>query len=252
MNKPARKILPWFETLTRRPAARLRMFCFPYAGGGTSAYRSWSAYLPESIELVACQLPGRENRISEDFVSDITEAADILQREISPFLDRPFVFFGHSMGGTICFEVARRLLRDGQAGHLKKLLISACRPPHRRDEREYIGRLPEKEFIERLKDLDGTPEDFFKVSELMDVFIPILRADFCLAESYVHYETPPLQIPLEIYAGIDDSISLDHMAEWRRYTTADFSLTAFGGNHFFINSHRTQLLDVMKNALGKQ
>ncbi|MFT4173960.1 MAG: alpha/beta fold hydrolase [Rhodocyclaceae bacterium] len=251
MTTPARKPVPWFEVLTRRPAAKYRMFCFPFAGGGSAAYRGWSAALPESVELVACQLPGRENRIAEEFVTDIARVVDILQDEIAPYLDRPFVFFGHSMGGSICFELARRLLRDGTAHNLRKVLVSACRPPHRRDEREYIGRLPEKEFIARLKDLDGTPDEFFQMPELMEVFIPILRADFCLAESYVHYEAPALPVALEALAGIDDSISLDHMAEWRRYTRADFRLTAFNGGHFFINSQRALVLDALQAALNR-
>jgi medium-chain acyl-[acyl-carrier-protein] hydrolase len=251
MTTPARKPVPWFEVLTRRPAAQYRLFCFPFAGGGTAAYRGWSAALPENVELVACQLPGRENRIAEDFITDIAQVTDILQQEIAPYLDRPFVFFGHSMGGSICFELARRLLREGRAHHLKKVLVSACRPPHRRDEREYIGRLPEKEFIARLKDLDGTPEEFFQMPELMEVFIPILRADFCLAESYVHYEAPALSVPLEILAGIDDSISLDHMAEWRGYTASAFRLTAFNGGHFFINAHRTPFLEALQDSLNR-
>jgi medium-chain acyl-[acyl-carrier-protein] hydrolase len=239
----------WFQSLTPQRMAPMRLFCFPYAGGGISIFRSWAAALPADVELVGCQLPGREDRIREAPVTALEPLVNELLQEMPAYLDRPFLFFGHSLGGLIAFELARRLHGMGAAGPLRRVITSGCRPPHLRGGIEAISGLPEPAFLESLRTLSGTPEQFFSQPELMDIYLPILRADFAVAESYLHEGGQALPCPLDVYAGIDDEPSLDDMAGWRRYTGGAFRLVGFPGGHFFLNSHRAAVQECLADAL---
>lgn len=227
----------------------MRLFCFPYAGSGVSVFRSWVAALPGDVELVGCQLPGRENRIREALFTSLEPVVNELLQEMPAYLDRPFLFFGHSLGGLIAFELARRLHGMGAAGQLRCVITSGCRPPHLREGTSAISGLPEPDFLASLRTLSGTPEQFFSQPELMDIYLPILRADFAVAESYLHEGGEALPCPLDVYAGIDDDLSLDDMAGWRQYAGGAFRLVAFPGGHFFLNSHRAEVQQCLADAL---
>jgi medium-chain acyl-[acyl-carrier-protein] hydrolase len=229
----------------------MRLFCFPYAGGSASVFRSWVEALPAGVELLGCQLPGREDRLRETPLTSLEAVVNALLPEITPYLDRPFLFFGHSLGGLIAFELARRLCASGTAGPLRRVIVSGCRPPHRRAGTEAISALPEPAFVASLRALSGTPEQFFHQPELMDIYLPILRADFAVAESHLHEGGEALPCPLDAYAGIDDGPSLDDMAGWRRYTRAAFRLVAFPGGHFFLNDHRAAVQECLADALRR-
>ena len=169
------------RTGAKQPAARL--FCFPYAGGGASIYRQWASKLPVWIEVCAFQLPGREIRMREPGHTDLRSAVEEVADTIHSLLDKPFYLFGHSMGSAISFELARLLRRSGlpQPRHL---FVSARRAPQLPQPKEDIHVLPEREFLASIKKLGGTPEEVLKNEELMELFLPTLRADFTLLETY--------------------------------------------------------------------
>lgn len=231
------------------PAARLRLFCFPYAGGGASIFTSWPRGLPAEVEVVAVQPPGREGRIREAPISDLHELADALHRELTPLLDRPFVLFGHSNGGLMAFELARRLRRAG--GPMPRLLVASGRPaPQVTVEDPPIHALPYDEFIAALRRYNGTPEEILANAEIMELLEPLIRADFSLGETYRYDPEPPLDVPVTAFGGErDDEVPPEQVEAWREQTTGTFRMQMFPGDHFFLNGDRDQVLAALSGEL---
>jgi medium-chain acyl-[acyl-carrier-protein] hydrolase len=231
------------------PNARLRLFCFPYAGGGASIFSPWVRILPPEVEVVAVQPPGRESRLSEKPYSDMTELVDAMHRELRPHFDKPFAFFGHSNGGLMAFELARRLRREGRPGPVHLYVGGRPAPQVVRTE-EPIHNLPEPEFLDALRRLKGTPEEILQNAEIMELIMPLLRADFSLGETYRYTHEPPLDVPISAYGGRrDDEVSVDEVEAWREQTTAAFRLQVFPGDHFFINGDRALVLAELSREL---
>jgi medium-chain acyl-[acyl-carrier-protein] hydrolase len=216
--------------------ARIRLFCFPYAGGGSVIYRQWSKeFLRSPIEVVLALLPGRESRVREPSGTRIEQYVEPLAREMSPYLDKPFAFFGHSMGALIAFELARRL-RDERGVEPEHLFISGRRSPRipRRD--PYMHDLPEPEFIAEISRMNGTPKEVLEHKELMELMIPLLRADFAVCHSYDYAPGEPLRCPITVFGGTrDDEAPPNEFDRWREETTGDFNVRMLEGDHFFIN-----------------
>ncbi|WP_299612634.1 alpha/beta fold hydrolase [uncultured Tateyamaria sp.] len=225
------------------PSAGCRMFCLPYAGAGASIYRGWPSALRTTAEVWPVHLPGRERRLSERPIDTVQELATQTAKGIAGYLDRPFVLFGHSMGALISFELARALRRLGLR-QPEALLVSGYGGPHLPDTRPPIHGLPDADFKQAVGALDGTPKDVFANAELMDLLLPLLRADFKLVETYTCRAEPPLDIPICVYAGEDDrDTPPDALEAWATCTNAPTSRTMFDGGHFYLRDHATALLD---------
>ncbi|HEX8905117.1 MAG TPA: alpha/beta fold hydrolase [Longimicrobiaceae bacterium] len=248
IDRPARPS-PWVVFPRTQPAARLRLFCFPYAGGGASIFAPWARVLPPEVEVVGVQLPGRENRLSEKPYSDLLELAERLGAELKPFMDRPFALYGHSNGGLMAFELARLLRREGR--RLPEHIFVGGRPaPQLKHDEPPMHALPEPEFIARLRRYNGTPEEVLQNPEIMELIAPMLRADFALGETYDYREEPPLAVPISAYAGARDEEVPRHQVEaWREQTSAAFSFTLFPGDHFFMNGDRELVLQQLGREL---
>ncbi len=235
------------RTGAKQPAARL--FCFPYSGGGASIYRLWAGKLPDWIEVCALQLPGRESRIGEPSYTDMKPAIEEIADTIHPLLDKPFYLFGHSMGARISFELAR-FLRRYNLPQPKHLFVSASRGPHMPRRDEDIHTLPDREFLAEIKKLGGTPDEVLHNEELMELFLPILRADFTLLETYKCMPEPPLAYPISAYCGTEDTeVSEEDMVGWQEHTNSTFKLVMIPGNHFFLHSQRDLLLKYISQEL---
>lgn len=234
-SDPARKS-GWLVFHKPRPGARLRLFCFPYAGGGASIYRRWPAAMPPEIEVCPVQFPGHENRIRERALTRLdTLVSEFLEAHGDDLAALPCAFFGHSMGAFIAFELARTLRRLGRAGPVQ-LFVSARRAPHLPARERAIHDLPEAEFRDELRKLNGTPEAVLEHPELMDLLGPILRADFTLIETYEHVPDAPLACPIAAFGGVDDpDVTRDDLDAWRRHTTAPFQVRMFPGDHFYLS-----------------
>lgn len=235
------------------PAARLRLFCFPYAGGSAAVYREWGRLLPAEIQVAAVQLPGRGSRFTERLLQRLDGVVEQLAAELAPFMDRPFAFFGHSMGALTAFELTRHLRRAG--GPLpERLVVSGRRAPQLPGERVPLHELPEEEFLDELRRLNGTPEEILESRELMELFSPVLRADFAVCETYRYAEEPPLEIPVSALGGLaDPDVGREAVEAWREQTRAAFVLRMFPGGHFFLNSNRDAVvravsLDLLETA----
>src|SRR5262245_53644991 len=158
----------WFPSLRPGSDADVRLFCFPYAGGGASVYRGWAGCLPGSVDVCPVQLPGREARFREPPFARIGPLVEALAASIRPWLDRPFAFFGHSMGALIAFELSRRLQHEHGLQPVR-LFVSGCAAPQVQTEREAIHALPADQFRQELRRLNGTPAAVLEDDELMEL-----------------------------------------------------------------------------------
>jgi medium-chain acyl-[acyl-carrier-protein] hydrolase len=239
----------WFDVPRQVSQPALRFFCFPYAGGGARAYRGWSDALPPEIELRAVQLPGREARFKERPYDRLIDLVQDVGAAIAPHTDAPYAFFGHSMGALIAFTLARELRRmDLPAPEL--LMVSGHRAPQLPDPDSPIHALPEKEFLQEIRELNGTPEAVLQNAELLQLLIPILRADFAVCETYQYVAQVPLNCPIAVFGGTEDpDVSQEDLAAWFHQTTCSSSLRMFPGDHFYLLDQGNLLLQEISRQL---
>src|ERR1043165_202661 len=240
----------WFPYRQPGAAPALRLFCFPYAGGTAMVYRSWAAALPAGVEVMAVQLPGRGARLLEEPLHRIGDVVRAVVPVLLPFLDCPFAFFGYSMGALVAFETARAL-RAMQQALPEKLFVAACRGPQReaaRNTRRHY--LPLPELIAELERLNGTPREILNDPAALECFLPALRADFEVVDTYVYQAAGPLACPIQAFGGVDDDVSVEDLSAWGDHTSSGFSLEMLDGDHFFILQSAEALLERVRRALA--
>jgi len=233
---------PWIAFRRNNSAARVRLFCLPYAGAGAAAFRPWLDFLPPDVDLCAIQLPGREDRLRDAPFTRVEPLVESLAGHLALEFDKPFALFGHSMGAIIAYELTRFLRRNGlpQPVHL---VVSGRRAPHVPNDHKDVHRLPEPQFIEKLRELNGTPEEMFQHPELLAFVLPVLRADFSVCETYRYREEPALQCPISAYGGLADlEVARNDLEAWKQLTRNRFRLEMFPGDHFFLHTSRAGLL----------
>lgn len=240
----------WTVTPRPNPYARLRLFCFPYAGGGATIYAAWPKLLPPEVEVVAVQPPGRETRIGETPFTDLAALVDAMHAALLPKLrERPFAFFGHSNGALMAFELTRLLRRRNDPLPLH-LFVSGRPAPQLELDDPPVHDLPEDEFVEELRRLQGTPEEILQHSELLQLVVPLLRADFSLGETYGFVPEAPLELPVSAYGGERDAeVPQAHVEAWREQAGGAFDTRMFPGGHFFVNEDRAQVVREVSDAL---
>ncbi|GCE28517.1 hypothetical protein KDA_40010 [Dictyobacter alpinus] len=238
---------PWFPFTVNQTQGRLRLFCFPYAGGGASIFRTWSNQLSPEIEVWPVQLPGRETRLLEPGIAQIEDLVPLIAEALLPHLDKPYAFFGHSMGALVCFELLRQLRRSRGVALPLRLIVSGRRAPHRPDTGPQTYNLSDDEFIAELRRLKGTPEEVLQNTDLLQIVLPTLRADFTLCETYTYRPKEPLTCPITAIGGLEDSeVSRADLAAWNELTTAkDYKMRLLPGDHFFLHQQQAMLLRVI-------
>lgn len=223
----------------------LRLFCLPYSGASAMVYSRWRRTLPQWLEVHPLELPGRGVRMSEPLQTDIRQLAAQLAHEISRQLrqnpGQPYALFGHSLGGLLGYELAHALLAL-QVPPPLCLFTSATAGPARRDVSEYRQAKTDAELIERLRTLQGTSESVLADRDLMELMLPILRADFLLCGSFEYQQRDPLPMPIHVFGGKQDSVQVEELLDWQDETTVGFSLDMFEGHHFFLQSQEAPLL----------
>jgi medium-chain acyl-[acyl-carrier-protein] hydrolase len=226
----------WTPYRVHRPAARLRLLCFSYAGVGASIFRPWIAHAPDAIDVWPIQLPSKGARFREAPHSRIEPLIDELCEALASCLCGPYALFGCSMGAVVAFELARAARRRGMASPVR-LFAAARRPPDRPDAHQPMHLLPDDEFIRQLSAFDGTPPELLASAEVMACYLPSIRADFALCERYVYRDEPRLDCPLTALGGdADPYVSVGELSAWCTATNASFTMRVFEGNHFFVQS----------------
>ncbi|MGW0810706.1 thioesterase II family protein [Nonomuraea sp. NPDC002799] len=237
----------WISWRHRNPTANVRLYCLPYAGGGTRIFESWPARLGEEVEVCPILLPGREDRIAEPPLSRLADLVPALLDGLAPTMSKPFAIYGHSMGGLVAFELARRLSAEG-ARMPVHLYVSGCGPVPIPAGRR-MGELPDDEFIDGLKEMNGTPPEFFDDRDLVDLLLPTIRADFRLSEDSSAREGVRLPVPMTAFAGEHDTNAPPEEVErWREHAAAGFGFHVYPGDHFFMHDC-APMLDVLRRGL---
>lgn len=239
---------PWITRPRVVPGASLRLICLPYAGGGASVFRTWPASLPPSVEVWAIELPGRETRAKEAPLSSRRALVQQMAEAIAPQLEPPFAIFGHSMGAMLGYHLARELRRRGgpRPAHL---FVSGRRAVHLPEKAPMHG-LPEPQLIERLRALGGISDAVLAERELMDYFMPLLRADLAIVEAEPYAHEPPLDLPITALGGrSDDKASEAELDAWAEHTTGRFEREMFEGGHFYLQGSKAALLASLSRKL---
>ena len=240
----------WFLMNKQSAEVKTRLFCFPYAGGSAAVYRDWARFLPGSIQVVPVELPGRGTRLNQPAFSGLSPLIEALAGQIPPLLDLPFSIFGHSMGATIGFEIARRL-RDDHGAEPRRLFVSARRAPRVPRDREPTFDLPHDEFVSKLHRLNGTPSEVLDNAELMELMMPTLRSDFRLVDTYSYQPGRLLECPITAIGGLEDSeVTREKLAPWKEETNGEFSIHMMAGDHFFLRTARAGLLPLVARLAG--
>ncbi|MGD1897782.1 MAG: thioesterase II family protein [Phormidesmis sp.] len=223
----------WIICPQRQVQAELRLFCFAYAGGSAWIFRPWAKQLPGSIEVCGIELPGRGKRLVEPAMTDLDTIIQALGPQLLPMLDRPFAFFGHSLGALVAFELCRWLRRTVQLTPCH-FWVSAARAPQLPIPLPLMHQLSEQDFISRLKRYQGTPISVLNNLELMTLMLPMLRADFTVLETYAYQPRAPFEFPITgLWGDQDDIVSQAEVAAWQVHTS-QFSLESVPGDHFFM------------------
>lgn len=241
----------WIQCLRPNPTARLRLFCFPFAGGSAAAYYSWPAILPNDIEVCAVQLPGRGSRITEEPYRDLKSLVPILVENLLPWLDAPIACFGHSMGALIAFEFTRYLLHQNQI-RAEHLLVSGCGSPRVPRSSPELHQLSDARFVEQVSErYDGIPSEILSQHELLQLVVPTLRADFTLVEMCRYQKQDLLTCPISVFGGLaDPATTISDLEAWQSETRNNSTLHMLPGGHFFLRSAQTELLQMVSDMLA--
>lgn len=229
-------------------SAPVRLLCLPYAGGSARRFLEWRPSLPDSVEVVPIELPGRGTRFNDGLHDRIEPLLAELLPAVLAHRSKPFALFGHSLGALLAYELCRRLERQGVFP--RHLFVSAFRAPHLPARSVPDHDLPDEQFRERLRSFNGTPREVLEDEGLMELVVPILRADLAIADHYRHRPGPPLSSPITAFGGIDDrEVPLPQVGDWHRHTTGEFLFKVLPGDHFFLHSHQDALLGEITERL---
>jgi medium-chain acyl-[acyl-carrier-protein] hydrolase len=228
----------------------MRLFCFHHAGGSASTFASWPSLLGETIELCAVQMPGRENLFSQPRHRSIDTLLPEFLRHLKPWLDQPFAFFGHSLGGLIAFSAAHRLIAEGGPA-CEQLMLSSCLAPHAPRTGSGLADAPEPELLDSLRTLGSASTSALENAELRELLLPTLRDDLAMAESFAGGHWSQLRRPIVAFGGADDkSVPPEKLTLWRDYSSDRFTLRTFPGGHFYIEDSRAALVGAIRESLA--
>ncbi|MBA4494618.1 thioesterase II family protein [Paenactinomyces guangxiensis] len=248
-NKLTEKNL-WLLSSVITDQTKLLLFCFHYAGGNASMYKDWYKYMPAQVAVCPIQLPGRSNRFKEPCYTDLSALIPALAEAIRPYLDRPFTFFGHSMGALISFELARYIRKVYNLLPIH-MFVAGYHAPQLPDPGAPIFHLPDNEFLSELEKMNGTPKELLEHKELMEIMLPLFRADFKLADTYTYRQDEPLACSITAFGGSQDpEVSIKHIQAWKEQTVSSFQVHILEGDHFFIHSQQDKILSIVSGFLS--
>jgi medium-chain acyl-[acyl-carrier-protein] hydrolase len=241
----------WLPLRKSRPGARIRLFCFPYAGGAASAFRSWSDALAPDIEVCALEYPGRWSRNREPPLVDARRLAELALQGVRALLDQPFALFGYSFGALVAFEFARAL-RANDVRAPEHLIVGARQAPQLPRKESDIHRLGDLAFLEAIDRRYGVlPAAVRNDPDLLEMVLPILRADITAFETYVCREEAPLACGIAALTGADDTrVDEAGLMAWSAQTRGSFVGHRLAGGHFFINTSSERVLQIVRATLA--
>lgn len=226
------------------------LFCLPYAGGAEYIYYNWKKYLNSSIKLEPIELKGRGKRYDEDFYKSLDEAVeDILTNIKDKIKENDYAIYGHSMGSLLAYELYYKIKKQNLKIP-KHIFFSGYKAPSIIREKENIYTLPDYDFMKKVIELGGTPEEVANNKELLELFLPIIRSDFSIIENYVYENRKDkIECDVSILNGKQDSINLEELLAWKKHVAKGFKVYNFEGDHFFINNNVENIINVINGTL---
>jgi surfactin synthase thioesterase subunit len=243
---------PWLSPRPGTTNARVRLFCLPHAGSGTSAYNLWRRLLPAFIDVCPIHIPGRESRLAESSILDSPTLIAGITTALDGHMELPYAIFGHSMGSLLALDLALNLRASGHPQPCY-LFVSGRNATHMPIRQGELHRLPDADLLEALAiRYGGLPQEILDTPELLELYLPILRADLMLLETHRYAPQPPLDCPIAAFAGTDDrNVTPEGLAAWGEHTTATFETHLFDGGHFYLSGpSRPALLHLIAERLA--
>ncbi|MEV0237981.1 alpha/beta fold hydrolase [Nonomuraea sp. NPDC050786] len=229
--------------------AAARLFCLPYAGGSARVFHDWRAAL-EGVDVRPLELPGRGLRFSEAPLDRLEPVVADLLETVAAADDLPVVIFGYSYGALLGFELAWRLERFHGVRPLH-LIVAAARAPIWPGPITRLSDLSDTQLLKGLRAMNGTPRELLEHRQLMEIMLPVVRADFTVAERYQYRPGPLPSCPVTAFCGADDPVvSRAAMETWAECTRSGFTLHELPGDHFFLRSAREPLLNKLAETLS--
>ena len=229
----------------------IQLFCLPFAGGNKYSYREFIEKTPSFLKIVTLEYQGRGTRMQDALVTDINEMVNDVFGQVSPLIgQQDYAIYGHSLGGLMAYLLTLKLVENNHKPPMHIFITGTSGPssPDRQEEKKrYL--LPQKEFIEEIRALDGMPEEILENEELLYYFEPILRADFQASETYTYRERPPLTIPFTVVTGTEEDIEPENIKLWQKESIYPVDFKRLPGKHFFIFQHTFKIIEIISKKL---
>lgn len=242
---------PWFRTVGREQRPALTLVCLPHSGGPASMFKSWKTQLALPIEVLAVQYPGHEGRWASPLCR---EAVEIVEPLAAAFVERvtgPFAVFGHSLGALLAFDLVRTV-RQRCGREPLHLFVSGSRAPHTADRRRPVHTKSDAELLAHLRALGGVSDELLEHPDLVAAILLRVRLGTQMYEAYTCVPDAPLQCPLTVLAGEQDSVvDADQLGGWAAHTTGPFELAWLPGGHFFVSTAPERVLSIVSRKVGR-
>jgi external thioesterase TEII len=225
-------------------STNVQLICFPFAGGYSATFRPLQPLLQDHCDLLVAEPPGHgSNRMP--LVERLETLVDIYLEALIPQLGKPLVLFGHSMGGLVVYRLAQKLEQRGIFP--EAVIISAVQPPHTR--RKTLTHLDDGAFLDYVIDIGGVPAELVKAREVLEYFLPAIRADYKALETFEHTDHSLLQAPVHILNGEKDEPCMQDAAGWRQWTKR-IRFHTFQGGHMFLLSETERVAKTIQSILS--
>jgi len=239
----------WWVKFHESSNPDLTLLCFPYAGGNPLVYKEWHRFLDSRIQVLVALLPGRSTRLAEPCIDDMDLLIDYLVTSLDKVVDGKYAIFGHSLGSRVALQLCKKLFEAGRNIPLH-FFASGSGAPHKSYERKHIHNLPKEEMIKELKEMNGTPSVILENAELMGLLLPMLRADFKLAETFNYSPKNKLPINLSVFHGEQDvDVNKEQAMAWCELFKGNSRFIEFEGNHFFVEKNARQVACYVNDEL---
>ena len=226
----------------------MNLFCLPFSGGTVYSYQKFKPLFPKSITMIPVELPGHGKRFREPLLTNIHAMVEDIYEHIRPQLQAPYAIYGHSLGALLSYLLARKLSQEPVPFPVH-LLVSGHQGPSIPEKENNLHLLPQAEFLMRLQQYGGIPEEVAAINELMELFIPMMRSDFQAISAYHYTPAVPLELPVTVMVGSEEEISREEAIAWQEVTTQKIQLQEFSGRHFFIFEHAEAIVRLITDTL---